>query len=53
VVTPIRTDPHRGLGYASLHAVYDLLWIVALVVSAFFWCWLVLATKPKSAVTES
>ena len=26
---------------------------VALVVSAFFWCWLVLATKPKSAVTES
>ena len=39
MVTPIRTDPHRGLGYASLHAVYDLLWIVALVVSAPWWAW--------------
>ncbi len=26
---------------------------VALVVSAFFWCWLVVATNPKSAGTES
>ena len=39
VPPPIRADPNPGLARWLLHAVYDLLWMLAILFSAPWWLW--------------